>query len=508
MLKSKFVALGIPVDRDWAESFGVIIRYFEDLAETALQLLDDPARAEDMVFKTCTKAWNRLEVPDLHLINRLSLFKLFFETVRDSGQRSMIVKGHTFSQQSRKPGTMGPRDERSDSCPALAVRTGESLEPSSRLASFLYSDPAVVADMTEKELNTALNVLGIDAPEAVEQSVRLMTGKELSIEAVLRVLKGRIDCEDALPRLRSLPFDLRSVVLLADVKSFTHEEIAEILDISTKRVLSCLKMGRRQLKEHLPVRASSESIWRQLFRLCRESIETAKLRMVLVGRLGGTGGQVLESRQVVGLFLLVLVFSGVFFSLGFVMGRNQYDGHVRAATNSHAKEMNPVLPKQPGGKDTENGASAQTPTGLNGRVRVLVPKKAETTSGNSDWEFYHAGESKKREYRTKSLPPAAGATSKNVPVLVRNTPPLQTGGGQAEMTPEGDYTLLVAAFRKEAAALELATRLQEKKFPAFVLDLQEDKYYYVEVGPYGDRKSADGVWKRLESAGFKAVMKH
>ena len=29
----------------------------------------------------------------------------------------------------------------------------------------------------------------------------------------------------------------------------------------------------------------------------------------------------------------MLLFSGVFFTLGYVMGRNQYDGQVRAATN-------------------------------------------------------------------------------------------------------------------------------------------------------------------------------
>ena len=38
----------------------------------------------------------------------------------------------------------------------------------------------------------------------------------------------------------------------------------------------------------------------------------------------------LESRHVIGLFMLMLLFSGVFFTLGYVMGRNQYDGEVRA----------------------------------------------------------------------------------------------------------------------------------------------------------------------------------
>ena len=48
----------------------------------------------------------------------------------------------------------------------------------------------------------------------------------------------------------------------------------------------------------------------------------------------GASERVLESKHVIGLFLLMLLFSGIFFSLGYVMGRNQYDGQVRAANNA------------------------------------------------------------------------------------------------------------------------------------------------------------------------------
>jgi len=54
------------------------------------------------------------------------------------------------------------------------------------------------------------------------------------------------------------------------------------------------------------------------------------------------GERVLESKHVIGLFFVMLLFSGVFFSLGYVMGRNQYDSQVRAAT---AFASNTVAPK-------------------------------------------------------------------------------------------------------------------------------------------------------------------
>jgi cell division septation protein DedD len=219
------------------------------------------------------------------------------------------------------------------------------------------------------------------------------------------------------------------------------------------------------------------------------------------GKRGSAGERVLESRHVIGLFMLMLLFSGVFFTLGYVMGRNQYDGQVRAATDLHGKPVNPVLPRpEPGTKHANNGASSQTPT--------------ETSAPpNSDWEFYHARDSKKPEDRLKPLPPAPAAANKNAPVLVRNTARPRAVGGPPKMTnapliPGGVYTLQVAALTKEADALDLATRLQKKNFPAFVFSPQTDKYYRVQVGPYADQKAADAARKGLEGAGFKAIVKH
>jgi cell division septation protein DedD len=78
----------------------------------------------------------------------------------------------------------------------------------------------------------------------------------------------------------------------------------------------------------------------------------------------------------------------------------------------------------------------------------------------------------------------------------------------APAIPGGAYTLQVAALTKETDALELAARLQKKKFPAFVLSLQGGKYYRVQVGPYADQKAADAARKGLEGVGFNAIVKH
>jgi septal ring-binding cell division protein DamX len=219
------------------------------------------------------------------------------------------------------------------------------------------------------------------------------------------------------------------------------------------------------------------------------------------GSRGGAAERVLESRHVIGLFMLMLLFSGVFFTLGFVMGRNQIDSPVRAATDFFGKPERSVLPKTDvRAQHTNSPSPATTP-----------PSTAAPP--NSDWEFYHAGDSKKPPDHLKPVAsvnmPAPAA--KNVPV--KTTAPTKTAGGSskppnASLVANGAYTLQVAAVTKEADALELAARLQKKQFPAFVLSPHADKYYRVQVGPYADPKAVAAARKGLEGAGFKAIVKH
>jgi septal ring-binding cell division protein DamX len=212
------------------------------------------------------------------------------------------------------------------------------------------------------------------------------------------------------------------------------------------------------------------------------------------GRRGGAGERVLESRHVIGLFMLMLLFSGVFFTLGYVMGRNQYDGQVRAASNPRTLQPTPVAPKSDPSAKSSN------------QVRRDSDPATESPQTNSDWSFYNAGKSAPADDNLKSgwsIPPASSARTIATSAKARNGK--STG---APAIPANSYTLQVAAMRREADAMSLASHLQKKRFPAFVTSPQGDKYYRVQVGPYGDQKSADAARKGLEGAGFKAIVKH
>jgi cell division septation protein DedD len=218
------------------------------------------------------------------------------------------------------------------------------------------------------------------------------------------------------------------------------------------------------------------------------------------GRRSSAGERVLEGRHVIGLFFLMLLFSGVFFTLGYVMGKNQLDAQVRAASTHGA---DPVLPLK------------QDPPAKQGKSPVSTPDTTApfsdpaATPPSSEWEFYRAGEKKASNDHLKTAPATPAPPPKTITTSAKSpAPPLNAAKSGSPSTPKGSYLLQVAAVRSEADAVSLATELRKKRFSAFVQTPQGDKYYRVQVGPYSDQKALQTAKKGLEASGFKAIIKH
>lgn len=208
------------------------------------------------------------------------------------------------------------------------------------------------------------------------------------------------------------------------------------------------------------------------------------------GQRGG-GERILESRHLVGLFLGVVLLCGVFFTLGYVMGKTQYGGAVHAA--SPAERNAPVAHPSPKPNDAE---TAPAP--------VSAP-------ANGEWDFY----TKKTDMHLEPAPkpstpavsPAVAASptktalaegAKAVPASSRFQPPKML---------KGAVVLQIAALRRQSDALAMADALQQKRFPAFVVTPARDNLYRVQVGPYPDERAAESARSALDRAGFKAIIK-
>jgi septal ring-binding cell division protein DamX len=216
------------------------------------------------------------------------------------------------------------------------------------------------------------------------------------------------------------------------------------------------------------------------------------------------GERTLEGRHVIGLFLLMLVFSGVFFTLGFVMGRSQYESDVRASSRDPAS-----IVKDKSRAAADAAAAKKAPPDPRPQ-----PAGSSASPPPSDWDFYHAAEPKSSADHLTPLP-ARNAAAKTVAVASKsragNTPGLNSAKNKSLLSapaiPGGAIVLQVAALTKESDALALAGSLQKKGFPAFVLTPGADHFYRVQVGPYADAQSSSIARKGLEKAGFKAILR-
>jgi DedD protein len=213
------------------------------------------------------------------------------------------------------------------------------------------------------------------------------------------------------------------------------------------------------------------------------------------GKRGGAD-RVLESRHLVSFFLGVVLLCGVFFTLGYVMGHNQYGGPVHAA------------------EDPERGATSVRPPAK--PKEIGPPPAASPTPASTEWDFYAK---KSDDHMDPAAKPPANSAAPSAAVATR--PPSAVGPApvanaktvpaaarlEAPRMVKGSLVLQIAALTRESDALVMADALQQKRFPSFVVTPSSDNFYRVQVGPYPDERSAESAKSALDQAGFIAIIK-
>lgn len=211
------------------------------------------------------------------------------------------------------------------------------------------------------------------------------------------------------------------------------------------------------------------------------------------------GDRVLESRHLVGLFLGVVLLCGVFFTLGYVMGKTQYTGAVHAASSPDYAA--------PARRTNAKSTTDETPT-----AAVPAPNASE-------WDFYGKKQDQSNEDHLQSPAKTSSPWANNSPAAPAPVPaPAPKPAPIAREVPaaarfrapriaRGAMVLQVAALRHQGDALAMAGMLQQKRFPSFVVAPTSDRFYRVQVGPYRNERAAESARSALERAGFKAIIK-
>jgi DedD protein len=266
----------------------------------------------------------------------------------------------------------------------------------------------------------------------------------------------------------------------------------------------------------------------------------------MAGSKKSGGDVVLESRHLVGLFVLMVAIFGVVFLLGYELGRNQYGDQVRASNVS--PEDNSAAAAKPNTKVSPLSPGVQPPLSQPASKKSAATTAPKDTASNvapdaasgppADYDFYKLGQPNQPPAHlapppkavaakqpspaaaktatptisvpgktTAVAPPAATVKPQPAPGKSTNSVKPQPAEVNAPLIPRGSILLQVSAMTKESDALAMAQQLQQKKFPTIVIPPGADKFYHVQVGPYADAKSADAARAALEKAGFKTIVK-
>ena len=145
----------------------------------------------------------------------------------------------------------------------------------------------------------------------------------------------------------------------------------------------------------------------------------------------GAGERILESRHLVGLFLGVVLLCGVFFTLGYVMGRTQYAGAVHASD----APTGTLSSRSPSPKEKAADVPASPPAG--------------------EWDFYSKKDNNHLEPAAKDPAPVAASPNGNDSSPSASVPPRQLPG-RAAFRPGGET----------AGAFPAATNVQRVNRPA------------------------------------------
>ena len=199
---------------------------------------------------------------------------------------------------------------------------------------------------------------------------------------------------------------------------------------------------------------------------------------------------VLENRQLLLTFFVIVALCGVFFSLGYIVGRNTLSGSP------------PVAQASAGTADTGSKPSPMPPPAYSPTAPEppAAEAAAEQPTPTTDLNFYQSVEEKQPDAKLEPAEPSKPTPpSQPLPASTAQTPPV------AE--PPAGIMVQVSALTRREDANALVNLLKEKNLPVLVLSGSSDNLFHVMVGPYTNPKDAERTKAILELDGFRPIVK-
>lgn len=204
----------------------------------------------------------------------------------------------------------------------------------------------------------------------------------------------------------------------------------------------------------------------------------------------------LGNRQLVSVFLIVVILLGVFFSMGYIVGRNSAQNTAPVDTARNLGTSKPIVVENPAKAGSSGDQANPAAGGVS--VEVMTPEKPSPMQKPAPRTAAPASEAKpeKKVEDTK-------ADHKTEPV---KSPPVENERQASVGEPApGEYLQVVATSRADAEIV--AESLIKKGFHAMVAPVPGSNLNRVIVGPVKDAADLAETRTRLEEAGFKPYVR-
>jgi septal ring-binding cell division protein DamX len=202
----------------------------------------------------------------------------------------------------------------------------------------------------------------------------------------------------------------------------------------------------------------------------------------------------LGTGRVLAIFFALVLVCAFFFSIGFSLGRRTSmavgSGLLSAPSGATSTVVRPSAVKGNGGGGT---ASAGTQSGDFSFYKAVGEKNADSALAPKD--------SKPQSTAAGSAPSASDTSTKAADSG-------NTTAVTAAASSGGTYYVQVAAVSRQEDAESLVEALKKKQYPGVAANNNSgDKFYHVQVGPYGDLKDAEAMKARLVGDGYNPIVK-
>jgi DedD protein len=190
----------------------------------------------------------------------------------------------------------------------------------------------------------------------------------------------------------------------------------------------------------------------------------------------------LGTATILGIFLALALVCAAFFGFGYSLGR-----HSNAAAPATASEPKSDTTDKDGSPFSDFKSPAKTRSADDSTAAdVPAPDSAPVKT---------------------AAPPAPAPDTAKTAHAVAFPVPTQPAPAAPATVATGQFLVQVSATSREGDAESLIAALKQKGYTATIRQEQQDKLFHVQIGPFATKIDADTMRKRLDTDGYKAIVK-